>query len=173
MNRRLLPLFLAAFTITGCVTPTPPVLTALDTQQGVILSRDEYKKHDEHRAPTISCYRGLEADPYRPACELELVKNKADKGTVVYYLRVRYYNHTWAFFDSAYDISGKRLKFHSLDQNVSGGGNVREEFALIFTPAELKKAQKTGMDISVRGQRKMQIIVPAFYIEGFLAATAK
>lgn len=168
MNHRLLPLFLTALTLTGCVTTTPPVLTALETQQGTTLSRDEYKKLNHYGAPAITCN-----EPLMDNCTMSFFKSQGDTGTPLYYLRVVYSASSWAFFDSAYDINGKKLRFHPVSQKVGGFYGITEQFSLLFTLAELRKAQKTGMDISVRGQKSQQITVPGFYIEGFLAAVAK
>lgn len=78
----------------------------------------------------------------------------------------------WAFLDEAHDSEGNEMSVTLIDRSVSSG--VVEQIGINFSRAYLEKHQKSGLDFRVDGKRgAVSVIVPAFYVEGFLSAIAE
>jgi hypothetical protein len=97
----------------------------------------------------------------------------AEGNNILFYqLYVRTYeppNSSWAFYDRAYSINGKRLNFVSIDRKVESGGGTREIFGISFSRKELNDAKESGINIKAIGKyNEVVISIPSAYIIGFL-----
>lgn len=75
----------------------------------------------------------------------------------------------WRFYNSAYDLKGKKLNFVQIDHEVTSGAMTKEDFAISLTKDYLTENTQTGLNIKIYGKRGDVVLsLPPHYIQGFL-----
>jgi len=159
----------AVLLIGGCVAPAPKVNwnDPQETVSRVKVVRDDFKK--------VTKYIGPDSDKSSSAIFIRAWKYDTGIKQYQIYAKHHYYGD-WRFYRSAYDRSGKRLKFKSISRDVGscsyGSCSFNEHMGISVTRQYLEAHKNTGIQFKVSGKTGEVIFqLPAGYIQGFLSVT--
>lgn len=166
--KKILFLF-AVVLISGCATPSNVgKMSPEQISQKSTVERDDFIKSTVVRGmPMVFGSLIMQS-------EYSFQAYKPDTSEVFYVLHVksvRSYDDGWAFWESAFDRDGNKLKFLKHDSDVQNGGITYEYISFEVTREWLDKASKKGEEVRLDGKRASQILkFPANYASAFMTS---
>ncbi|MFH1338919.1 MAG: hypothetical protein ABIH40_03665 [Candidatus Omnitrophota bacterium] len=152
---------LLGVTLSGCVTTS--IKTASDVFLYSSIDTDSYKKTTWIQSPSLDGW----------IYSVWLRAQVENKKVISYQIYVLDRDDDWRFFHSAYDADGKKLDFRTVDSLVESTGlytgYTREDYVIVLKREYLNNSVGKEINFKAVGKRgERVIVVPSFYIEGFL-----
>lgn len=162
----------AACALSACVTyvtePKPVLLTDATTIASITkIKHDEFKK--------ITVYEGANAT-LGGTQNLRAIRDDATGLTEYQIYRVSTYTKQWRFYSEAYDDSGAKLDFKSIDKSVTNCSSdyecyYHETVGIKVTRDYLDRKAESGIRYKISGQAGEEVnYLPAAYVKGFLTS---
>lgn len=143
--------------LAGCVTTS--IKTANDVFLQSKIDVDSYQKTSWIQSPSLQFGTGV----------FLLRAQAANKKIISYQIYVSDISLDWMFFYSACDADGNKLDFRVVDSVVRSYGTTQEDYAIVVDRKYLSNSLDKGINFKAIGKRgEKVIIIPSFYIEGFL-----
>jgi|GEM_PF-2036116 len=87
----------------------------------------------------------------------------------VYFGSFRTYAESWAFWDQAFDSTGREFRVAKITSELDHLDGVREDIGIDLPRDYLESAASTGLNLRVYGKRaQMNLTLGPLYVQGFL-----